>query len=37
MGRVLAGITMELGHLGVRQSPFATFISYLVKSEGGAS
>ena len=33
MGKVLAGITIsvELEHLGVRQSPFATFIDYRVK------
>jgi hypothetical protein len=42
MGKVLAGITiavdgesLELEHLGVRQSTFAMFIGYRVKSEGG--
>jgi hypothetical protein len=31
------GESLELEHLGVRQSPFATFISYRVKNEGGES
>ena len=31
------GESLELEHLGVRQSPFATFIDYRVKSEGGES
>ena len=31
------GESLELEHLGVRQSPFATFISYRVKNAGGES
>ena len=31
------GESLELEHLGVRQSPFATFIGHRVKSEGGES
>lgn len=46
MGKVLAGITisvdgfnesLEFEHLGLRQSPFATFITYRVKSDGRES
>jgi hypothetical protein len=29
--------SLELEHLGVRQSPFATFIGYRVKNAGGES
>jgi hypothetical protein len=31
------GESLELEHLGVRQSPFATFIGYRLKSAGGES
>jgi hypothetical protein len=38
-GAVIAGrgIYEAAGHLGVRQSPFATFTGYRVKREGGES
>jgi dihydrofolate reductase len=32
-----SGESLEPGHLGVRQSPFATFTGYRVKREGGES
>ena len=31
------GESLALEHLGVRQSPFATFIDYRLKSAGGES
>ena len=31
------GESLELEHLGLRQSPFATFIGYRVKNESGES
>jgi hypothetical protein len=38
-GAVIAGRGTygAAGHLGVRQSPFATFTGYRAKSEGGES